>query len=451
MEVGLRQTLTIENGFKALVNQGNLLDLDTSHFDDYSDYLNNGFKALVNDFKALVNSEHLFSGAASFGILNGFKALVNDSDLGSETDENDYSEIFAIVYDGDGDAPITEFYSLNLITGLDAFEDPEEHYSFPGAFLNPIANNFNITYGRGIITVEKATLTATIGDLVIDQGTKLEEIDTSLISYNIDGYVYDESVEDVFPDGIPYVFKDANGVEYTEGASGVFFITIDEPEKNYKISPYPQSQFGVLYVNPTGDHLRKIRTYLDCVEEDFSDPSGDYYIANYRYINPNEETIYIPVGDENLLTGTAPYTGELPFIFLPGENTFQIRFEGSGGKTLKWELTSLDSTHKSSTTSNANANSNKCNSGNSGSESTSAPYIMYPNPLDGMLYIDQNNMELVTVDVFDIYGILYLTQTLDGRNGPTTHEINMSACLNGIYFIRCTSGDDIQVYSVVKE
>ncbi len=440
---------TIENGFKALVNQGNLLDLDTSHFDDYSDYLNNGFKALVNNFKALVNSEDLFSGVASFGsIQNGFKALVNSdvSNAGGDDDADDYSNVFAIVYDGDGDAPITEYFSLNLITGLDAFEDPEEHYSFPGAFLNPIANNFNITYGRGIISVGKATLTATIGDLVIDQGTT---IDPSLIVKNIDGYVYDESEEDVFPDGIPYVFKDANDVEYTEGASGVFFITIDEPEKNYKISP--QSQFGVLYVNPTGDHLRKIRTYLDCVEEDFGDPSGYNYIANYRYINPNVETIYIADESENRLTGTAPYTGDLPFIFLPGENTFQIRFDGSGGKTLKWELTSLDSTHKSSTTSNANANSKKCNSGNSGSESTSAPYIMYPNPLDGILYIDQNNMELVTVDVFDIYGVLYLTQTLDGRNGPTTHEINMSACINGIYFIRCTSGDDVQVYSVVKE
>ena len=79
------------------------------------------------------------------------------------------------------------------------------------------------------------------------------------------------------------------------------------------------TKIGVLYVNPTGNNLRKIRTYLDCVEENFSDPDGLFYIANYRYENPNDETIYIAVGPENQLTGTAPNMGELPFIFLPGE------------------------------------------------------------------------------------------------------------------------------------
>ncbi|MBT8274920.1 MAG: S8 family serine peptidase, partial [Bacteroidia bacterium] len=120
---------TLQNGFKALVNEMNLVNLNTSHFDDYSDYLSNGFKALVNDFKALVNSE-IFNGNASFGnITNGFKALVNDSDVGGADDQNDYSEVFAIVYDGDGDEPISRFYSLNLITGLDVTPTPEVHSS----------------------------------------------------------------------------------------------------------------------------------------------------------------------------------------------------------------------------------------------------------------------------------------------------------------------------------
>ncbi|NNK10550.1 MAG: T9SS type A sorting domain-containing protein, partial [Flavobacteriaceae bacterium] len=451
---------TIANGFKALVNQGNLLDLDTSHFDDYSDYLNNGFKALVNDFKALVNSEDLFNGVASFGsIQNGFKALVNspDSNAGGDDDADDYSKVFAIVYDGDGDAPITEYFSLNLITGLDAFEDPEEHYSFPGAFLSPIANNFNITYGRGIISVKKAELTATIGDLVIEQGTKLEEIDTSLISYTIDGYVYDETVEDVFPieqfpEGIPYSFKNANGVEYTEGATGVYFIRIKQPQKNYKLpllDPVLDSdKIGVLYVNPTGDHLRKIRTYLDCVEENFGDPDGLNYIAHYRYINPNEETIYILEGPENQLTGPAAYSGELPFMFLPGENTFQIRFDGN---TLKWELTSRDSTHKSSTTSNANANSSRCNAGFTTEDFFTNSFIIYPNPVNGILFIDQHLSERVTLDVFDLYGILHTSRILDGRSGSVTHEIDMSGYYEGMYILRFSMQDDVQVYSVIKE
>ncbi|MBT8183145.1 MAG: T9SS type A sorting domain-containing protein [Eudoraea sp.] len=212
--------------------------------------------------------------------------------------------------------------------------------------------------------------------------------------------------------------------------------------QNYDIQ---YSNIGTLYVNPTGNNLRKIRTYLDCVEENFSDPDGLFYIAHYRYENPNEETIYIAEGPDNQLTGPAQYMGELPFIFLPGQGTFSIRFDGN---TLKWELTSRNSTHKSSTTSNANANSNRCNSG---FEGTDPPFILYPNPVNGLLYIDQDISEVVTLDIFDFYGILYLNTSLDGRNGPITHEINMAGYPEGMYFIRITTKDDVNVFTVVKD
>uniref|UniRef100_UPI0026384AFB T9SS type A sorting domain-containing protein n=1 Tax=uncultured Eudoraea sp. TaxID=1035614 RepID=UPI0026384AFB len=433
---------TLQNGFKALVNEMNLVNLNTSHFDDYSDYLTNGFKALVNDFKALVNSEDLFNGNASFGtITNGFKALVNDSNVGGADDQNDYSEVFAIVYDGDGDEPISRFYSLNLITGLDVTLSPEVHSSFPGTILDPIAYNFDITYSPGTIIVNPSTLTVSIGDLVIDQG---DEIDPSLIDIRIEGFEYDETADDVFPGGIPYVYKDADGNDYTPGASGIFFISIDEPQ-NYSITP---DRIGTVYINPTGNNLRKIRTYLDCVEESFGDPSGLNYIAHYRYINPNDETIYILEGPENQLTGPADSSGELPFIFLPGENTFQIRFDGN---TLKWELTSRDSTHKSSTTSQANSNSNRCDAGFITSEFFESSFIIYPNPTNGILFIDQNLSEWVTLDVFDIFGILHLSSTLDGRSGPVTHEIDMSGYYDGMYILRFSMQDEVQVYSVIKQ
>ncbi len=255
---------------------------------------------------------------------------------------------------------------------------------------------------------------------------------------------------DVFPGGISYIFKDANDieVEYTEGDTGVYFITIEEPQ-NYKIEPDP---VWVLYVNPTEDYLRKIRTYLDCVEYQPGSSDGMDYIANYRYENPNDETIYIAVGPENQLTGTAPYEGELPFIFLPGEGTFQIRFDGSEGKILKWELTSLDSTHKSATTSNANASSDRCDSGNSGNEIGDSDFEISPNPTSGLLTIVQSFEEVVTLDVFDFYGIFYLSIPLDGRNGPILHEniIDMSAYPNGMYFFRFSTNKDVQAYTVVK-
>ncbi|MBT8289362.1 MAG: T9SS type A sorting domain-containing protein, partial [Muriicola sp.] len=248
----------------------------------------------------------------------------------------------------------------------------------------------------------------------------------------------------VFPDGIPYIFKDANGADYVPGASGIFFISVQDPQ-NYVIT---YERTGVLYINPSGDHLRKIRTYLDCVEENFGDPDGLNYIAHYRYINPNDETIYILEGPDNQLTGPAAYSGELPFMFLPGEGTFQIRFDGN---TLKWELTSRDSTHKSSTTSLANLNSARCAAGFITEDFFTNSFIIYPNPVNGILFIDQQLSERVTLDVFDLYGILHTTRILDGRSGPVTHEIDMSGYYEGMYILRFSMQDDVQVYSVIKE
>jgi hypothetical protein len=432
---------TINNRFTAVVNEMDLIDLDVQ---DLENYIENRFTAVVNRFTAVVNGEDLLTGEVFFE--NRFTAVVNAGSLGVGEDKNDYSQAFAILNaddDSETGGSVSTFFSVNLITGLDVTPAPEFHYSYPGALFAPIGANLNITYDSNTITVNPATLTVETGDLIIDQGTI---IDTSLISTTIEGYKYDETQDDVFPlpEGIPYIFEDADGVAYTPGATGVYFIKIMAPQ-NYEIE---YTQIGVLYVNPTGNNLRKIRTYLDCVEENFSDPDGLFYIANYRYENPNDETIYIAEGEENRLTGTAPYIGELPFIFLPGEGTFQIRFDGSDGKILKWELTSRNSTHKSSTTSSANANSNKCNSGIAG---TSISFILYPNPVVSTLFIDQNLPEVVTLDIFDIYGILYLNTSLDGRNSPITHEIDMADYPQGVYFIRITTKDDVNVYTVLKD
>ncbi len=445
---------TLTNRFNAVVNEMDLVNLDIEDFTTF----NNRFNAVVNTdpalnrFNAVVNGEGLLNSAV--GINNRFNAVVNGSGLGD--DENDFSKIFAILNADDEPAPddvttLIQFYALNLITGLDVTGTAEGqrpfHNSYPGAFLDPIAANFKTTYESSTFEVKnkaKLIVTITPGDLIINQG---EDIDTSLISANIEGYVYKETAEDVFPTGISYSFKNADGEAYTPGASGIFFITIDEPEKNYEISE-ELSQFGVLYVNPT-DNLRKIRTYLDCVEYHPGSPDGLDYIANYRYENPNDETLYIAAGPENQLTGTAPNMGELPFIFLPGEGTFQIRFDGSDGKILKWELTSWDSTHKSSTTSNANANSNRCDSGNEIGDSS---FEISPNPTSGSVTIVQSFEGVVTLDVFDYYGILYLSIPLDGRNGPIVHEdiIDMSTYPNGMYFFRFSTTKDVQAYTVIK-
>ncbi len=283
---------TIINRFKAVVNDMNLIDLDVELFDDY---LTNRFKAVVNAeinrFKAVVNGQDLLTGNVSFN--NRFKAVVNGSGLGGDDDENDYNEVFTIVdlLDDSPDedqVPITTFYSLNLITGLDVTIGEEVNYSYPGAFLAPIAANFNITYGLARLSVEAANLSVQTPDIEIDYGVGITtEVINSLISpvpldgcevcppelvFGIDGdsdFVYNETVETVFADPdcvpedescsivIPYYFEDINTFEqfFIDDAdevglilpAGLYFIKISDPQ-NY-ILDFGEA-IGVLNVAP---------------------------------------------------------------------------------------------------------------------------------------------------------------------------------------------------------
>ncbi|MGB5376915.1 T9SS type A sorting domain-containing protein, partial [Muriicola sp.] len=306
-------------------------------------------------------------------------------------------------------------------------------------------DNYQIVFGSSaILSVNKATLYVLINDLVVDEGTF---IDPGMISTAITGYAYDEREQDVFLGGLQFSIEDVEGNPYS-GSEGVYYIKIVEPaDFNYTIV---YSRLGTVYVNSL-DVNRKIRTYTDCVELNLDDPNGLFYTAHFRYENPNDEIVYILAGVENQLTGPAAFTavGELPVAFLPGEHTFEIRFNGDA---LKWELTSLDSNHKTSTTTNVNANSNKCNSDESSRIGEIPTYVLWPNPVNGILHIDQDVPALVTIEIFDFFGIPYLTAQLDGTNAPTSHQIDMSGSNypEGMYFIRLSTTNDMQVFSVIK-
>lgn len=440
---------TIQNKLRAIVNGMNLIDLEPQNFEDFmdavTDPVTNKLRAVVNKLRAVVNGQDLLDDQIDLVVENKLRAVVNGSGLGDENDTNDYSSIFAVIDAEDGsteteERTIDKLYSMNLLTGLEVTTSNEDrHFIFPGAFLAPIAANFNSAYTSGRLGVLPAVLKVSTGNLLINQG---EAIDTSLIATTISGYVFDETALDVFPEGIPYFFEEANGNEYVSGATGVFFIKIREPQ-NYSIE---YTNLGVLYVNPTGDGLRKIRTFLDCVEFDPNATNGLNYTANFRYENPNSQTIYVLHGPDNRIEAGGRYEGELPIVFLPGQGTFKIRFDGN---SIKWILTTMESGHKTSTSSSASSGSNRCkSSGKEGSIDTS--YVLYPNPVGNILYIQQNVSDVITVDVFDFYGILYYSKKFDNKTLQTI-EINMSTYKAGIYLIRINTGADIKVYSIIKE
>lgn len=436
----------INNKLRAVINGMKVVDLDDQHFTDYvtasSDGTTNKFKAVINKLRAVVNAEDLFNNNVELfideenGGTNTFRAIVNGTELGGENDTNDYSSVFAIIDAEDATNPIPEFYSLGLVTGLDVTISPDEHYMYPGAFIAPVSYNFNVTYGFGRLTILPETLHVESQDLVIYQG-ETPQIDPS--SFSITGFVYDDTVETVFPDGIPYYFVDNEGNEYVEGDTGVFFIRIREPE-NYVLEYDVE---GILYVNPSGSGVKKVRTYLDCVEYNRK-AQGLKYVAHFRYENPNSQSIYVLQGPDNYLSGDAEFEGAPPTIFLPGQGVFEVLFDGNN---LKWELTTMDSTNKTSTSSDASSTSGKCESSSEKNQLVS--YVVYPNPVSTILNIDQNNSEPGLLEIFNSYGIRSHSQQLNSVQ--KTHQLDISSYIPGIYLIRVTTQYEIFTSNIIKE
>lgn len=288
------------------------------------------------------------------------------------------------------------------------------------------------------LTVDKKALSFAINDLIIEEGAVILNSDISLKS-NPEGFVSGDTPSTVFGTTIPYYFENAEGVSYVPGDTGIFFILVTEPS-NYFITYEPPA---VIYINAEGND-RKIRAYLDCVQENPGDPSGFNFTANYRYENPNDEVVYIPNGVLNKITGDGTFTGSPPTAFVPGEGTFQIPFDG---QSIRWELTSEGSTNPSSTTSDANADSSKC-SASINEEEANPSFILYPNPVvNGTLFIDKTINMRVNIEVFDYYGILKFSKKW---NSSGTYQLNMASYPPGIYVVQITSATEVWVYSIIK-
>ena len=444
--------LTLQNKLRAVVNGMNVIDLDVQHFQDYIDADNlqgselNKFRAVVNaesKLRAVVNGQDLISGLVELtdpAIPNKLRAVVNGTGLGGENDGNDYGSIFAIVDDADGESEtgVAKLYANHLISGLEATTtDEARHYIFPGAFLAPRASNFNIKYESGRLSISKAELSAAIQDLVINKG---EIIDESLIVSIIEGYVYSETQESVFPEGIKYNFINDLGQAYFPGATGVYNITIEEPN-NYKIN---YNRIGKILVNSISGNTRNVRTYLDCIEVKQNSTNGLNYIANFRYYNPNSETIYVLHGTDNSLSGEANYLGETPIIFLPGENTFKIEFDG---RKLIWSLTTYNTTQKSSVSSEATSDSGKCDAKGVDTD-MQTNYEVNPTFTDGNVTVKRNITESGRIDLFSNYGVLLETKAFSKSN---TNDIlfNISGP-SGLYYLRITTADKIYMFNIIK-
>jgi hypothetical protein len=120
-------------------------------------------------------------------------------------------------------------------------------------------------------------------------------------------------------------------------------------------------QNGTLYVDPKGNGAKNIKPVLDCVEQLLpNDPSGFSYRAHFHYENPNSTTLFIPIGPNNKITTSGPYSGNPPEIFYPGTGPYLVYFNG---QKLNWTVISYNGNQSTSQASEASSTSNKCSSG----------------------------------------------------------------------------------------
>lgn len=295
---------------------------------------------------------------------------------------------------------------------------------------NYVINSYGSNHG--VLKIVKAELSVTISptNIIVGEG------DIINISFGFGAFAYDENKTTVFPEGIPYNFIDDNGNEYNNTSlPGAYYILIDNP-KNYFIV----SNEVHLFVNPL-DNSKKIRAYADCVSYNPNASGSLKYTVVYRYENDNIYPVYVNEGIDNKLIGNA-FSGLLPIVFMPGDGTFEIKFDGT---QLVWSLSTFDGTHKSSVSSASTSGSGKCDAKLDGA------YSIYPNPVSTILNIKQNVVENnVSVLVLNMHGFVVInagtyTQPLSIK------EINMSSLSTGIYIVRITSSTNVRTYNIIKE
>jgi hypothetical protein len=317
--------------------------------------------------------------------------------------------------------------SLNVITGMTA----GSHTILPASLLS---DNLTITYQTGLLTVLPVAASVTAEDKVIAAGDTLPVFtskitgfmpaDTPTVSYSLSSpYLGAAGVYDIIPAVVP------------SNSLSNYLVTINK---------------GKLYVNPKGNGAKKLRPYLDCVEEIVPTTSGLRYVAKFYCINDNATPVYVPVGTDNKISSAGRFDASAqPIIFMPGTTSFRVPFDGA---SLKWELRTFDSNKKTSTSSTASANSNRCSntpivSGTSGQASMVNEQAAIEKEESKILSIFPNPAQLNTTVNFGIDPVGKPIMLIDahGRILPvkilrwiskTSAQIDLSGLSSGFYFIR---------------
>ncbi|MFT5972695.1 MAG: hypothetical protein ACJAZC_002892 [Cryomorphaceae bacterium] len=208
---------------------------------------------------------------------------------------------------------------------------------------------------------------------------------------------------------------------------------------------------GTFYVNPSGPGTKQIKPNFLCYQElSTPDENGYSFVAYFNYVNQNQEDVYIPIGQDNVVFGTASVDiSDQPTLFLSGGGMVTMPFDG---QSFTWQITSRRKNGIKGAIP-ANTSNSTCNGAN---KSNNTPFhlaeaiTVYPNPSSGLVFIHINEeiKESVKLQLFDSMGreLNLETTTSDG-----VFELDLSSFKRGLYLLRASIGNEIEVKKVVKQ
>ena len=170
-------------------------------------------------------------------------------------------------------------------------------------------------------------------------------------------------------------------------------------------------------------------------------------------VNRNSAAIYIPVGPENEITGGSHNNVNQPELFLPGGGSLTVPYDGN---QITWQVTS-NKNNGSKGAIPANSSNTQCNKSAEADALEEATgedgkgITLYPNPSSGKVYIQLNGLmiEGKDINVFDVYGKSHHLGLIQSSDYQV--EIDLTGLSAGLYLVRIDTGDNIEVFRVLKK
>jgi hypothetical protein len=308
-------------------------------------------------------------------------------------------------------------------------------------------NNYSITYMddfTGVITPKAISVTPVDGFLYIREGDPLP-----VFAFIYMGWIPGDAGNEGYT-----VLRDSDGAAYdqnSEESAGSYVVTPVPSNGNYTFT----YETGILHVNPYGPGTRAVKPVLNCIQE----IDTDYFVANFEYKNENDVAVYVPLGEDNFLTGSGidwVSSDSIPTMFAPGGGSFRVFFDGSA---LSWTVNSRDGDQKVSNAANANSSSTKCKGNDkkaasvSGSIEMETPdpdqLVAYPNPVVEKVYLSLKGIEnYQLIKLYDFAGRVHPLTSIDKRTDRL--EIDMAELPAGHYIISIVMDDTTRAVQLIK-